>query len=611
MSKVRFEKKSRFTLLAFCMSVALFIFPFFTIGAAQAAEEPVTLRVGWTAEPDSLSPFISNRIVTFELHLLLYDTLIAYDNDVKPVGRLAKEWKVSDDHLTWTFKLAEGVKWHDGQPFTSEDVKFTYESLMKAQTGMYADFLKGITAIETPDPLTVVIKTEKPKANMLQVTAPILPKHIWSSVKFEDLKTWPNDKPIGTGAFKFVEWKKGEYVKLEANKDYFLGAPKIEQLIFPLYANNDTMVQSLKIGEIDGAININPNQVKLLQSEKNIQVVSNPGNHFTDLAINVWKDPNSKGNPLLLMKEVRKAMEYAIHKQQVIDVAYSGQARIGTTLVPSVFANWHYEPQGEEMRSYNPEKAKQLLEAAGFSDRDGDGIREDAKGKKLEFRLFLRGETAEEVKAGQMISGMFKEVGIGTKVETMDDGLLTDKIYDNADFDLFIWGWGTDVDPTTILSVVSTDQIGNLSETYYSNPQYDKMLIEQGTIVDQAAREQMIKDMQKMVYEDVPYIILLEDHGMQAVRTDKWDGWKPIGGALFQGYNHYNYLSVSPKSTPASNPSASETPASNAAPAASQTAQQSSGQSGLIWAGLAIVAMAVIGVLIARKRKTIDDFDQK
>jgi peptide/nickel transport system substrate-binding protein len=611
MSKVRFEKKSRFTLLAFCMSVALFIFPFFTIGAAQAAEEPVTLRVGWTAEPDSLSPFISNRIVTFELHLLLYDTLIAYDNDVKPVGRLAKEWKVSDDHLTWTFKLAEGVKWHDGQPFTSEDVKFTYESLMKAQTGMYADFLKGITAIETPDPLTVVIKTEKPKANMLQVTAPILPKHIWSSVKFEDLKTWPNDKPIGTGAFKFVEWKKGEYVKLEANKDYFLGAPKIEQLIFPLYANNDTMVQSLKIGEIDGAININPNQVKLLQSEKNIQVVSNPGNHFTDLAINVWKDPNSKGNPLLLMKEVRKAMEYAIHKQQVIDVAYSGQARIGTTLVPSVFANWHYEPQGEEMRSYNPEKAKQLLEAAGFSDRDGDGIREDAKGKKLEFRLFLRGETAEEVKAGQMISGMFKEVGIGTKVETMDDGVLTDKIYDNADFDLFIWGWGTDVDPTTILSVVSTDQIGNLSETYYSNPQYDKMLIEQGTIVDQAAREQMVKDMQKMVYEDVPYIILLEDHGMQAVRTDKWDGWKPIGGALFQGYNHYNYLSVSPKSTPASNPSASETPASNAAPAASQTAQQSSGQSGLIWAGLAIVAMAVIGVLIARKRKTIDDFDQK
>jgi peptide/nickel transport system substrate-binding protein len=610
MSEVHYRKKSMLILLACCMSVALFMFPFVTIYPARAAEEPVTLRVGWTAEPDSLSPFISNRIVTFELHLLLYDTLVAYDNEVKPTGRLAKEWKVSDDHLSWTFKLAEGVKWHDGQPFTSEDVKFTYESLMKAQTGMYSDFLKGITSIETPDPLTVIIKTDKPKANMLQVTAPILPKHIWSNVKFDDLKTWPNDKPIGTGAFKFVEWKKGEYVKLEANKDYFLGAPKIDQLIFPLYANNDTMVQSLKIGEIDGAININPNQVKLLQSEKNMMVVSNPGNHFTDLAINVWKDPKSKGNPLLLKNEVRKAMEYAIDKQTLIDVAYSGQARIGTTLVPSVFANWHYEPQGEELRSYNPDKAKQLLEAAGFTDTNGDGIREDAKGKKLEFRLYLRGGTAEEVKAGQMISAMYKAVGIGTKVETMDDGVLTDKIYDNADFDLFIWGWGTDVDPTTILSVVSTEQIGNLSETYYSNPQYDNMLIEQGAMIDQAAREKMVKDMQKMVYEDVPYIILLEDHSMQAVRTDKWEGWKPIGGMIFQGYNHYNYLYVTPKLAPAANQTSSDASPATATSSASPTTKQSSNHTMLIWGGMAIAVIAIAGVLVARKRKNTDDFDQ-
>lgn len=564
---------------------------------ADAASNPSnTLRVGWTSEPDSLSPFISNRVSTFELHLLFYDSLVTFDNDLKPVGRLAESWKVSDDNLTWTFNLQKDVKWHDGEPFTSQDVKYSYETFLEANMGMYSDFLKGITSIETPDDLTVVIKTEKPKANMLYVTAPILPKHIWEKVKSDELETWPNEKPIGTGAFKFVEWKKGEFVKLEANKEYFGGAPKVGELIFPLYANNDTMVQSLKIAEIDAAININSNQVKLLESEKDFKVLSNPTNAFTNLGINTWQDKASKGNPLLLNNAIKHAMSYAIDKQKIIDVAFSGQGKPGSTIVPSFLTDWHNELSDEQNRSYDPDKAKATLDEAGFTDQNGDGVREDKDGKPLEFRLYLRSNSPEEVKAGQILHVMLKDVGINTKVETIDDGVLGDRIYDNGDYDLFIWGWSTDIDPTTILSIVSTDQIGNLSETYYSNPKYDELLAEQEVTVDFKERQKIVYEMQNILAEDLPYIILMEENAMQAVRTDKWKGWTPVQGAFFMAANNFNYLNVEPIEETLS-------------VAATNENSEKSTNSWLIWGGIAVLIIIVAIAVRARKRNGIDSFD--
>ncbi|WML48454.1 ABC transporter substrate-binding protein [Neobacillus sp. PS3-34] len=585
--------------ISFLCIISIILFMFFSplVNNRAEASSPSSLRVGWTTEPDSLSPFISNRVSTFELHLLIYDSLVAFDNHLKPEGRLAESWNVSDDNLTWTFKLKKGVKWHDGVPFTSQDVKYSYETLLKAEMGMYSDFLKGITSIETPDDYTVVIKTDKPKANMLYVTAPILPKHIWEKVKFDDLKTWPNEKPIGTGAFKFVEWKKGEYVKLEANKDYFLGTPKVNELIYPLYANNDTMVQSLKIGEIDAAININANQVKLLGAEKNMKVLSNPTNSFTNIGINSSKDKASKGNPLLLNTSIKQAMEYAIDKQKIIDVAYSGQGKAGTTIVPTFLKDWHNELSADKVRSFDANKAKAILDDAGFKDQNGDGIREDKNGKPLEFRLYTRSKSAEEVKAGQMVHSMLNDVGIETKVETMDDGVLGDKIADKGNYDLFIWGWTTDIDPTTILSIVSTDQIGNLSETYYSNSKYDELLAEQATTIDFKKRQSMVYEMQDILAEDLPYIILMEENAIQAVRTDKWKGWTPVQGAYFMTANNYNYLHVEPAVKETA--SGKDTNKNN----------ENSSNSWWIYVAIAVAIIVLILVVKARKRNGIDRFD--
>ncbi|MFD1019839.1 ABC transporter substrate-binding protein [Thalassobacillus hwangdonensis] len=551
------------------------------------ADEDATLRVGWTQEIDSLSPFVAYTIAATEIFSLVYDPLVAFDNDVEPVARLAEKWEVSDDNKTWTFTLRDDVTWHDGEPFTSEDVKFTYETMKESGLGLYAGNMSGMESIETPDEHTVVIKTEEPKANMLQITAPILPEHIWSEVSAEELETWPNENPVGTGAFKFDEQNEGEYIKLVKNEDYFLTPAKINELVFVLYSNNDTMVQSLKVGEIGAAININPNQVAQLQQEENLDVVSATTHGFTELAINTWDDPASKGNPLLKDKQIRQAMEYAIDKQKLIDIAYAGQATEGTSLIPPSLDFWHYEP--EDKRGYDPEKAASMLEEAGYVDSDGDGIRESEDGTPLNFKLMLRSNSTEEVKAGNMIADYFKDVGIGVEVETVDDGLLSDRIYDNANFDMFIWGWGTDADPSTILNVMRGEQIGGLSDSYYANDQYDQLFEEQETLIDRDERQAVVHEMQEILYDENPYIILAYDNALQAVNTEEWTGWTKVRDTYFLTFNHSNYMNVTPAVEGSDNVASADS-------GEAASADEESTNNGMMW-GLIVGALLLGGII--------------
>jgi peptide/nickel transport system substrate-binding protein len=248
-----------------------------TAPATGAQEPPNTMRIGVTVEVDSLSPLISYSQIGYEVFQLLYDSLVMLDENLETVPGLAKEWQISDDELEWTFTLRDDVQWHDGEPFTSEDVKFTYELLLENELGMYSGYLGGITEILTPDETTVVIRTEQPKANMLLNSCPILPAHIWSEVSPDEYDTWPNSSPVGTGPFKFEEFRPGEYLKLSASDETFHGRPGIDELIFVLYANTDTMAQSMRLGEIDAATNFSPSQLDALNSDATIDAISGCG----------------------------------------------------------------------------------------------------------------------------------------------------------------------------------------------------------------------------------------------------------------------------------------------------------------------------------------------
>lgn len=501
------------------------------------------LKIGVSEEPDSLSPLISYERSSFEIFMLIYDSLITFDKDMNAVPSLALSWEVSGDNLQWTFKLRDDVRWSDGERFTSKDVRFTYELMKNSGLGMYADMVKDIDAIDTPDDFTVVFKTEKPKANMLQNITPILPEHIWKNVKEEEYEIFDNQNPVGTGAFIFKEWKKNEYISFISNKNYFKGAPKVDGLIYVIYANRDTMAQSIKLGEIDAALGLYKSNIKTIEEDKSIKVYNFSENGFTEIAFNCREGEDFKGNPLIWDKRIRQAMEYSIDKQKIIDMIYEGEGECGTTLIPVSQKLFHYSPEGAEIRKYSPDKAKEMLESADYKDRDGDGVREDSNGNKLVFKLLLRSENIMEVKAGQMIKSNLKDAGIDTVLETLDDGALYDRICGTADYDMFIWGWGGDADPGTLLRVLTTNQIGNLNDAYYSNPDYDKLVEEQASHMDYSERAKIIYNAQKILYEDLPYIILLYEKEHQLVRSDRIQGIGPtVNGAVFYADTAINYL---------------------------------------------------------------------
>jgi peptide/nickel transport system substrate-binding protein len=503
-----------------------------------------TLNIGSTVQIDTLNPLSSNMQVAYEVFLLIYDPLVRSDENLKPVASLAKEWTLSDDQLTWTFKLQEGVKWHDGEAFTSADVKFTYELMMDNSLGyQYSSFLEGISKIECPDDNTVVITTDKPKANMLMNTTPILPEHIFATIPVAELETFANEAPIGTGPFKFDSTGEG-FVKLAKNSEYFGGVANLDEIVFISYSNSDVLAQALMLGEIDAATNLNATQKTQLLEDKNISVISGEVPGFMQVGINCWADPASTGNPLLKDKAVRQAIELAIDKQQILDMAYGGEGKPGTTLInPGDF--YHYEPTAAEKRDFNIEKASALLESAGYKDTNGDGIREDAKGNNLQFKLISIADKTEEVKSGQLIAASCAKAGIKVETVTMDDGALSDNIYGGT-YDMFIWGWGADIDPTTILGVITTDQIGGNNEPYFSNARYDELFKLQMSEMDETKRQQLVFEMQQIAYEEAPYIIMIYDNNLQAIRSDRWQGFKqiPAAGPYFFNFTFYNYMNI-------------------------------------------------------------------
>ncbi|MBU1082244.1 MAG: ABC transporter substrate-binding protein, partial [Spirochaetes bacterium] len=509
---------------------------------AQAASAPgYTLRIGTSEDLDALSPFLAYERAATELFLMVYDSLTEFDAELEPSPGLAESWSVSPDSLSWTFKLRRGVAWSDGVPFTSKDVKFTYETTAAAELGLYYGFLSGIESIETPDDYTVVIRTSGPKANLLQNPTPILPEHIWKA-GVADLETFEDPAMVGTGPFRFKEWQKGQYFSMVANPDYFGGAPKVGSAVFSIFANRETLAQSLSNGEIDVALNLYPDQMAQLERAGNVTVRSFAGNGFTQMTINCWDDPASGGDPALLDARVRRAIDLAINKQDLIDIAFNRGGVPGDSLIPPATAFWRWAPTGGDARPFDPAAADRLLDSAGFSAKDATGARLRADGSPLSIRLVARAENPREVKAGQMIQGYLRDVGVAVKLSTLDDGALSDAIT-AGDFDMFIWGWGGDVDPTTMLSILTTDQIDGTNEPRYSNPAYDELVARQYTLLDPSERRAAVYQAQKIAWEDSPLVILAYDLDIQAWRHDLVGGLAPVsGGPVFYANTNVNYL---------------------------------------------------------------------
>jgi peptide/nickel transport system substrate-binding protein len=501
-----------------------------------------TLRLGWTNDPDNLNPFIGYESSSYEIWAINYELLVGFRAsdfaNVPGVG-LATDWQTSDDGKVWTFTITDKSKWQDGEPLTARDVAFTFNYIIDNELGMFLDYVKFIDNVEAPDDTTVVFNCSKPKANMLGLWIPILPEHIWSKISPKEVENKYQNAPpiIGSGPFQTVEWKKGEYVRLVANKDYWRGAPKVDEVIYQTYQNQDTMAQDLKTGAIQTGWNIPSAQFDALNNEPDLESIRAVTIGFDQLGFNCAdqkKFPKSTGHPVLQDPAFRSALQWAIDKEKIVSIGYNNNAVAADSIVTRDFysaeADFHWTPPAEQAYSFDLDKARQALDEAGYADGDGDGIRE-YKGKPIKLRLYARTESPESQNCGKLITGWFEEVGLNIDYQVIDDGALGDKQYNYEgdqfapDFDLFIWGWGGDVDPNFILSVLTTGSIENWSDSNFSNEEYDRLFLEQQTTIDVQKRIDIVHRMQEIVYDESPYIPLVYPLDLLAANKGKWTGW--------------------------------------------------------------------------------------
>jgi peptide/nickel transport system substrate-binding protein len=579
-------------------------------GALASSDSPspaagkTILRLGWTNDPDNLNPFIGYESSSYEIWAINYELLVGFrakDFANAPGVGLATDWQTSDDGKVWTFTITDKSRWQDGEPLTAKDVAFTYNYVIDNDLGMFIDYMKFIDHVDAPDATHVVFTCTRPKANMLGLWIPILPEHIWSKVSPKEVENkFKNPPPIvGSGPFQTVEWKKGEYVRLVANKDYWRGAPKVDEVIFQTYQNQDTMAQDLKTGAIQTGWNVPSAQLSTLDNEPDLEAIRAVTIGFDQLGFNCAdkkKFPKSTGHPVLQDPAFRSALQWAVDKDKIVAIGYSGNAAPADTIVTRDFytaeADFHWTPPAEQAYTFDLDKARQALDAAGYPDGDGDGIRE-YKGKPIKLRLYARTESPESQNCGKLITGWFEDIGLDIDYQVIDDGALGDKQYAYSgdqfapDFDMFIWGWGGDVDPNFILSVLTTSSIENWSDSNFSNAEYDKLFLEQQTTIDVQKRIDIVHRMQEIVYDESPYIPLVYPLDLLAANKGKWTGWVRANedrGAWWYNTQPDTYLAVHPGTTAVS--------------------QESGGSSTGLIVGivLAVVVVLLVIVLLVRRR---------
>ena len=500
-----------------------------------------TVRIGVGGSPDSLNPGNGLLAEAYVLYELVYDTPIGINQAGEFVPELATDWSVSDDGLTWTMTIRDDAVFHDGEPVTAEDVAFSMQLYKDTPDFPYLpSYASYFETIEATDATTVTLTTAEPLGAFEAqiVFMYVLPKHIWEDV--EDPLEFQNEDMIGSGPFKLAENKRREFTRLAANPDYFKGSPHVDEVIFQTYRNADARVQALTNGDLDAISEFPPTAFAALNNAEGVTVhVSDiaAGGDIRDVLLNMVSPENCPtddggkctGHPALQDVEVRQALAMAMDKQNIIDVALLGLGSIGVGFVPPGLGEYFIGTDASP--AYDVAGANALLDQAGYTDTDGDGIREckagqDCRTGDLTFRFNYPDDIDTAPREAELIGDMWEQIGVRLEIGALDSDTLTSICCPAFDYDVILWGWGSDPDPGFLLGVTTCQEIPTgYSETGYCDEGYDQLYAEQGTEVDRAARVEIVHQMQQQLLDDVPYIVPYYPQNREAWRTDGFTGW--------------------------------------------------------------------------------------
>lgn len=507
-----------------------------TAGPSADAGSPAygdTLVEASIGDISGLIPNITSDSSSHEIGGLIYSNLVRTNKDLEVEGELAERWDVSKDELTITFHLRKGVKWHDGEEVTAEDVDFTYRYMIDPKTPTaYAESFRQVRRAEVVDRYTYRVTYDKPYApGLLSWGIWILPRHIlepaWKAGG--DLRTTQqNRRPVGSGAYRFVEWKTGEKIVLESNHDYFEGRPYINRVVYRIIPDQSTIFLELKAKNIDMA-GLTPiqfrRQTEYPAFQKAFHRYQYLANAYAYLGFNLL-------DPRFQDRRVRQAIAHAIDKQEIIDGVLLGLGR--PAVGPYKPGTWWYKADVKTF-PFDPERAKALLAEVGWKP-GSDGILEK-DGKPFSFTIRTNQGNLVRQQTAEIIQRRLKAIGIDVKIHVVEWAAFLNTFIRKRDFEAIILGWGLGTDPDQYeiwhSSKTGSEELNHIS---YKNPKVDELLEAGRRTFDQTKRKAIYGELQEMLAEDQPVVFLYVPDALPVV-SSRVQGIEPAAAGI-----SYNFI---------------------------------------------------------------------
>lgn len=499
----------------------------------ESPGETVTIRAAITGTEDTLTPYTYiSGFPGWNLLMLQYDSLMQFDSAGEPQPWLAESVETNDDLTEYTVTLVDGVTWHDGEPLTIDDVEFTFNYFVENAAGRFARDLSGVESVSTDGDrtMTITLGSPNPAFDLVALAdIPIIPQHIWESVENPEEHVFESVTNVGSGPYRLVEYTEDQSYRFEAFDDYFRGAPAVDELVVVVFADDSGPLAAIRSGEIDVIFErISPEQIELLDAQDPIDVAQGP--EFTTQMVNI-----DVTRPPFDDVAVRQAMDLAIDRQDIVDTVFLGAATVGSP-------GWVHPDKSVFNPDVQPvtdvEQANTLLDEAGYLDSDDDGIRE-FDGQPMSFEMLTNSSDSLRLRISELIAEMLADIGIEINVASVETSTWEEAVWPGFDinngrnYQMAAWGWSAPIQANTIrvAELVHSDpSIGFLNLTGFSDPEVDAIAEQLLTEADPEVSADLIAELQVLIAEQLPFILLAYPDGAYAYNSEVYDAWEFIAG---------------------------------------------------------------------------------
>jgi peptide/nickel transport system substrate-binding protein len=494
-----------------------------------------TLVAAIDSDPGQLNPAITTNGGVHTASELMFNGLVGLSPEQEPVPELAESWEVLEDGALYRFVLRNDVTWHDGEPFTSADVKFTFEEmLLPLHARTKASVGAALRSIETPDAQTVEFRFDEPYAPLLlqlDVTeAPILPRHVYEGTDVQENPA--NREPIGTGPFVFESYVADSELRFSANREYFKeDLPHLDEVVMRIIPEGGARVAALEAGEVDWLFGAPGPEIARLQDSGDFEFLEtaiNPGGSNCVMTVSFNLD-----RPMFQDVRLRRALGSAVDGDQFVDRVLFGQGRVADAPISSQIGFAHADGL-EGMPTFDRADAERLLDEAGWT-REGDGVRASSgvegvpDGTPLAFG-FTHFPTFGQY--GQLLRAQLAEVGAEVELVPLEPAAFGDTVFTSRDFDTNIISYCNGVDPEIgVKRMYTTSNIGPVpfsNSSGYSSLEVDRLFDAARTTVDEQERTDVYRRLQERLVEDLPYLWIVETVGTR-VHDSACEGFGPAG----------------------------------------------------------------------------------